>query len=170
MRRILSLAILLVAGTAQVALAAPTEGDAAAGQALFTGSARPENGGPACASCHNTAGLPFPHGGDMGPDLTDEYSKLGPDGLRYTLATLYFPAMNPLFIHHPLSRAEQADLTAFFRSVDHRRPIATGFSWLLMAGLIGLGVLVILTGIYGRKRIRSVRRALLARVARERQR
>ena len=170
MRLAFPLAALLVVGAAHVALAAPADGDAAAGEALFVGRARTHNGGPSCASCHDAAGLPFPYGGNMGPDLTDEYSKLGPDGLRYALATLYFPAMNALFLHHPLTPAEQADLGAFFRSVADRRPIATAFAPLLIAGFAGLVALVVLTGLFGRGRIRSVRRALLARVAQERQR
>lgn len=165
-----ALAFAIVLGLAHVAAAAPSDGDAAAGEAIFLGRAATRNGGPSCASCHDAAGLPFPYGGSMGPDLTDEYSKLGVNGLRYALATLYFPAMNALFIHHPLTPAEQADLAAFFRSVDHRRPIATALGPIVIAGFAGLVVLLVWTGWYGRDRIRSVRRALLVRVARERQR
>jgi hypothetical protein len=170
MRLAFPLAALIVVGTAGAAAAAPTQGDAAAGEALFVGRTQMRNRGPSCASCHNAAGLPFPYGGSMGPDLTDEYSKLGPDGLRYALATLYFPAMTALFIHHPLAPEEQADLAAFFRSIDHRRPIATALGPLVIASVAGLAALLLLTGLYGRNRVRSVRRALLARVARERQR
>lgn len=165
-----ALAFILVLGLAHSAAAAPPEGDAAAGAALFVGSTRMRNGGPSCASCHDAAGLPFPYGGSMGPDLTDEASKLGANGLRYALATLYFPAMNALFLHHPLTPAEQADVGAFLRSVDHRRPIGTALGPLVIAGFAGLVLLLVWTGLYGRNRIRSVRRALLSRVARERQR
>lgn len=165
----LLMTVAVVIGGAQVTLAAP-QGDAAVGEALFVGRTRMHNGGPSCASCHDAAGLPFPYGGSMGPDLTDEYSKLSPNGLRYAMATLYFPAMNALFIHRQLTPDEQADLTAFFRSIDHRRPIATALGPLAAAGGAGLLALLVATAVYGRTRIRSVRQALLARVAKERQR
>src|SRR5690242_13461457 len=92
-------------------LGAPA-GDPAAssGEALFTGRTPLANGGPACASCHAATGIGFPGGGSMGPDLTSEMSKLGPRGLHYALQTLYFPAMNALFLHRPLTPSEQDDL------------------------------------------------------------
>lgn len=166
----LPLVAILLVGAPSAALAAPLSGEAASGEALFVGTTPLQNGGPSCASCHDAAGLPFPYGGNMGPDLTDEHSKLGANGLRYALATLYFPAMNALFIHRQLTPDEQAALAAFFADVDRRRPRATALGPLVVAGCAGLVLLLVWTGLYGRTRVRSVRRALLARVARERQR
>lgn len=45
--------------------ASSVEGDVAAGETLFTGRRRFQNGGPPCATCHNVATLPFPSGGTM---------------------------------------------------------------------------------------------------------
>lgn len=73
-----------------------------AGEALFTGQRRFQNGGPPCATCHSVATLPFPSGGTMAPDLTHEYSKLGPEGMHYALRTLYFP--RPAAAHPPCRR------------------------------------------------------------------
>lgn len=140
--------------------------NADAGAALFTGRTRLANGGPSCASCHSAAGIHFPYGGSMGPDLTNENSKLGPTGLRYALQTLYFPAMNALFLHRPLTPEEQDDLAAFFRSIDggpQPRDVAVP---LLVEGFAGLAVLLGWTAIAGRGRVRSVRRALLERSGR----
>jgi mono/diheme cytochrome c family protein len=50
--------------------ASPPPGDVDAGTALFTGRRRFQNGGPACASCHSAATVPFPRGGTMAPDLS----------------------------------------------------------------------------------------------------
>lgn len=153
------LLVLLAAGAAAEALA---QGSAGNGEALFTGQTRFQNGGPACASCHTVAGLPFPKGGNMGPDLTHEYSKLGPAALQATLGTLYFPAMNALFSTRPLTPREQQDLTAFFQSAD-RNPVENVTSGLGIIGAIGFAVLLGITWVKGRGRVRSVRRALLER-------
>lgn len=99
----------------------------------------------------------------MGPDLTNENSKLGPTGLRYALQTLYFPAMNALFLHRTLTPAEQDSLAAFFVSIDQQPPARDAAGPLLLAGVIGLAVCVVWTALAGRGRVRSVRQALLQR-------
>ncbi len=132
------------------------------GQALFTGQIRFKNGGPACGSCHTVGGIAFPKGGTMGPELTHEYSKLGAEGMQATLETLYFPAMNALFAPRPLTPDEQQDLTAFFQSADRNRTenLTAGFAGVALAGFV---FLLGLTWLKGRRRLRSVRCALLAR-------
>ncbi len=142
----------------------PSPAAIAAGQALFNGNLRFTNGGPACASCHSASNLPFPYGGTMGPDLTHEYSKLGPEGLKLSLRTLYFPAMVALFNHRPLTLDEQANLGAFLESVDRSQPRQATLPLGVIA-LAGLLVLVIWTWTVGRRRVRSVRQALLERAA-----
>lgn len=144
-------------------------GNVAAGQALFTGQKRLSNGGPSCASCHNVATVPFPRGGTMAPDLTHEYSKLGPEGMHYALRTLYFPAMNALFLKRQLTDQEERDLAAFFQNADQSQP-GTGLTGIFGAvALLGLGVLVAGTWISGRGRVHSVRRALLKRAGIDRE-
>jgi hypothetical protein len=99
----------------------------------------------------------------MGPDLTRAYSKLGPQGLNSALETLFFPAMTPLFAYHPLTDDERLNLAAFLQSVDRRQPGTPTWAIAVIALAIVL-MLIVVTGIAGRHRIRSVRRALLERV------
>ncbi|HEV2386254.1 MAG TPA: hypothetical protein VGS20_03265 [Candidatus Acidoferrales bacterium] len=141
----------------------------AAGEALFEGRVRTRNGGPACATCHAAAGIPFPFGGTLGPDLTRESSKLGPQGLRIALKTLYFPAMDPLFRNRPLTPTEQDQLAAFFQSINQQPPPASPAPALVAAAVAELVGLFLWTWLaVGRRRLRSVRLALLARAGRNR--
>jgi hypothetical protein len=143
--------------------ATPPAGDINTGRDLFTGRRRLQNGGPACASCHSVATLPFPHGGTMAPDLTHTYSKLGPQGMHYALRTLYFPAMNALFLNRQLTVGEERDLTAFLQDADRSTSSSTATG--LTGGLAILGFVVLLgvTWASGRGRVDSVRRKLLKR-------
>ena len=99
----------------------------------------------------------------MGPDLTRAYSKLGPEGLNSALETLFFPAMTPLFAYRPLTDDERLNLAAFLQGVDRQQPGAPTLSIAAIA-LATFLMLIAATGIAGRRRIRSVRRALLERV------
>lgn len=146
------------------AATAPTPKEIAAGEALFDGRVRMQNGGPACASCHTAAGIPFPYGGTMGPDLTKEYSRLGSQGLAAVLQTLSFPAMVALFQNRPLTSTEQQQLAAFLQSIDQRPPPSSPTVILLIAAFVVLAGLFLWTWLaVGRRRVRSVRRALLER-------
>ncbi len=99
----------------------------------------------------------------MGPDLTHEYSKLGPEGMHYALRTLYFPAMNALFLKHQLTPQEEFDLSVFFQSADRAQPGIDMTTVLGILALGGFGVLMAVTWVAGRGRVHSVRRALLKR-------
>lgn len=143
------------------------QGSATRGEALFAGRISFRNGGPACTSCHSVAGLPFPNGGTLGPNLTHEYAKLGPEGMDVAIETLYFPAMVPLYDSHPLTMGEQADLKAFLESAGAQPP-SPNFTPLI--GLIALGgfaVLLVITWALWRDRLRGVRRKLVATAARQ---
>jgi len=142
---------------------ATSGGDAAVGAALFTGQRRFQNGGPPCANCHTVATLPFPSGGTMAPDLTHEYSKLGPEGMHYALRTLYFPAMNALFLKRQLTDQEERDLSALFASADSAKQVKSHTGLFGGAAVLGFLVLVGITWISGRGRVHSVRRKLLRR-------
>ncbi len=137
-------------------------GSPSVGKSLFTGAVRFKNGGPQCAACHSVTGLSFPGGGAMGPDLTKVYSKLGPDGLNSALETLYFPAMTPLFAHRPLTAQERRDLAAFFQGAAGQQA-ATATPAVGGIAVAGVFVLIGATGLAGRRRLRSVRKALLGR-------
>ncbi len=158
------LAVIAVVATPLLAQPSATSvGDAAAGEALFTGQRKFQNGGPPCGSCHSVATLPFPSGGTMAPDLTHEYSKLGPEGMHYALRTLYFPAMNALFLKRQLTYREERDLSAIFENADTARQPNSRTGIFSGAAIVGLLVLVGITWVSGRGRVHSVRRKLLRR-------
>lgn len=143
-------------------------GDAKAGEAFFTGRIRLANGGPPCISCHSVSGLAFPNGGTMGPDLTGVYNRFGPEGMAAALDTLFFVTMQPLYDTRPLTPIEQQNLAAFFKQTaqNHPRPgITAEFGLISVAGCAGLFVL---NGFIWRKRLRGVRRDLLARARKQR--
>lgn len=167
--------LLLVACLAAVAggaRAAPgLTGQAEQGRLLFGGQRPFQNGGPACAICHDIAGMRFPAGGTLGPDLTGEYSKLGPDGTAVALQTLFFPTMAPIFAGRLATPEEQADLTAFLQAAGSlpRHWHITG--WIVLIALAGFGVLLAATALAGRRRLgrtRSVRARLVEQARAER--
>ncbi len=155
-------ALLLLGHLAGVWAQAP-QGSPSVGRDLFTGGIRLQNGGPACASCHSIASIPFPNGGTMGPDLTRSYTKFGPDGMAAILETLFFPTMVPVFNTRALTSTEQLHLAAFFRTVASSPP-PSGLTLQLGAiALVVFLVLFVLTWLVGRRRVLSVRRSLLER-------
>jgi len=142
-----------------------------AGESLFRGTTRFEHGGPACAACHAAASLPFPSGGTMGPDLTHEYSRIGLNGVRGSLQTLFFPTMAPLFANRPLTTDEQDQLLAFLKDADQGHYAAgTPTARFGIVAVIGCLILLGVTWTLGRRRVRSVRHALLKRAMQKRER
>jgi len=140
-------------------------GSSARGESLFMGRTHFLNRGPACISCHSIAGLPFPNGGTLGPDLTHTYAKLGPAGTQAAMQTLYFPTMIPVYRDHQLVPQEQADMVAYFKATaaETKSPEQWATQILILAAFV-LGIIfVALTAFFWRKRVLSVRRALLAR-------
>lgn len=143
-------------------------GDAKTGEALFTGRIRLAHGGPPCISCHSVSGLAFPNGGTMGPDLTGVYNRFGPEGMAAALDTLFFVTMQPLYDRRPLTPIEQQNLAAFFKQTAQNQPrpgITAEFGLISVAGCAGLFVL---NGFIWKKRLRGVRRSLLARARKQR--
>ncbi|HKW76537.1 MAG TPA: hypothetical protein VJN64_13495 [Terriglobales bacterium] len=122
-----------------------------------------QNRGPACITCHTAGDLTFPAGGTMAPDLTHESSKLGPEGMHYALRTLYFPAMNALFLKHQLTPQEELDLSAFFEQTDQSKAEDRTTAIFAGAAFAGLVLLVAITWFLGRGRVYSVRKAMLQR-------
>ncbi len=166
-RRTLPL-LLLSALALQFCLAQPAStgpGDRSAGERLFTGQRPFQNGGPACATCHSIAGIPFPNGGNMGPDLTKTYSKFGPEGADAMLQTLFFPTMMPLFQDRSLTAAEQADLKAFLAGAAALPPPPDYTLEFGVIALCGLLALLLASGIIWRKRLRGVRATLVKTAA-----
>lgn len=139
---------------------------AATGRDLFTGHARFQNGGPACIVCHATAGVGFPNGGTLGPNLSGLYNKLGPVGAKAVFETLYFPAMVPIYSRHPLTANEQGDLLAFFQATANVPHPADTTGMILIVAIIGAIIFILLTAFFWRERVLGVR-ANMVRMATE---
>lgn len=163
-RAVLAIAFVSAAlGAVSAHAAQPGSSQEQYGRALFTGQAGTQNGGPPCASCHSISGLGFPNGGAMGPDLSGIYQTLGPDGTDAALQTLFFPTMMPIYDKRPLTPGEQKALKAFLAQagttpVGQRDTLA-----LAMAALVGFIVLLAITWLAWRGRLRGVRAPLVAR-------
>lgn len=154
--------ILIVALLAQAAVAWAQQQDAAAGERLFSGATRFARGGPPCGACHDAAGLPFPHGGSVGPDLTGSYAKYGPGPLETVLSTLYFPTMEALFAGRTPTLEERRDLTAFLQRSAATPPSTSLSPELAAAALAGALALLAVVWVVWRRRLRGVRREIVA--------
>lgn len=132
------------------------------GKELFAGDRPLQNGGPACASCHSIAGLAFPNGGTLAPDLTQEYAKLGPQGIDVALETLFFPAMTPIYDTHPLTREERNDLSLFLEQASTKPPPHGITPVIVLIPICGGIVLLAITALVWRNRLRGVRKQLVA--------
>ena len=142
-------------------------GSSSRGERLFTGLDHFRNGGPACVSCHNIAGLEVPGGGTLGPDLTGAYQKLGPNGAQSALQTLYFRVMTPIYTAHPLMPDEQIDLVAFLEQAGSGPAPKGNTAAILLAAIVLGAIFVGFTGLLWRDRVRSVRGAMVARAMRQ---
>jgi mono/diheme cytochrome c family protein len=151
-------------GAAPPATAALPPGDAAAGRELFVGGIRMKNGGPPCMSCHSISGIGALGGGTLGPDLTDAYKKYGGDaGLASFLTSVPTPTMSAVWSKNPLTPQEVANLTAFVKEgALTERPLDAIAKLALMAAL-GLVILVLIGTVYWRRRLITVRKALVQR-------
>lgn len=142
-------------------------GSAERGKELFSGSAAFQRGGPPCVSCHSVAGLPFPSGGSLGPNLTHTYTKLGSEGIDAALQTLFFPAMTPLYEAHQLTPQERNDLKAFFQQEDSQQVQEGRITVIfILIALGGLVIFLILAGLIWRGRLRRVRKHLVESASR----
>jgi|SRR5579875_390912 len=142
-------------------------GSPAAGRDLFAGKVQFRNGGPPCASCHSIAGLPFPNGGTLGPDLTGVYHKLGPQGMQSAMKTLYFHVMTSIYDRHPLTVQERADLVAFFKEAATEPKPRLNTQVVALIAFVGFLVLLLITHFLWRDRLKSVRRRMVERAVRE---
>ena len=100
-------------------------GDNRRGEALFTGGHSLQNGGTPCMSCHSVGGVAALGGGNLGPDLTKVYSRLGEAGLGSSLQNIAFPTMLNVYINKPLTDQEVADLVTFFQHADDTQKAGT---------------------------------------------
>lgn len=138
-------------------------GSPSRGESLFMGRTHFHNRGPACIACHSIAGLSFPNGGTLGPNLTHTYSTLGPRGTEAAFQTLSFGVMAPIYIDRQLVPQEQADMMAFLKQRDTQPETKWNTQILILIALSLAGLFVVITGFFWKDRVRSVRRALVAR-------
>jgi hypothetical protein len=138
-------------------------GDVENGRKLFMGYDHFEHEGPPCMGCHSVGEHGLLGGGAMGPDLTDVSHRLTQEEMASLLANNGMgisPVMQPIYITHPLTEAEQADLIVFM-TASAGQP-ETDKEWLVVA--ISLGGFVTAIAFFGfvyRNRLRGVRKALV---------
>ncbi len=161
----IALAVLVSAASHPPAAGQPaTEGAPASvedGRRLFEGRVPFQNGGPPCAACHAAATVAFPNGGTVGPDLSGIAETLGPEGMRATLQTLFFPTMLPLYQDRPLTAAEQQAVAAFLAQASGASGRDRATVLLAALALAGFLVLAAAAWLAGRGRLRGVRATLV---------
>lgn len=143
-------------------------GDVENGRDLFMGYVHFQNGGPPCMGCHSMGNNGLLGGGALGPDLTNVSAEMNQTSLVSILSNFgpkISPVMEPIYIEHPLTVDEQADLIAFLnvsigQAETNREPIVIGIS------LAGSMVVAGLLGFFYRGRMRGAR-APLVRKAQE---
>lgn len=151
------------AGGAPTAAAAPLLGDPGRGRAIFIGAKHLTNGGTACMACHRAATVAS-GGGQLGPELTLVHHKLGGDrGMPPWLSNPPTKVMAAVYRFRPLTAAEIADLTSFFRETSEasRQLSNAPLRQVQLFGIGGSLFLFVVAGVFWCRRIRSVRKAVL---------
>ena len=139
-----------------------TAGISDSGRMLFIGEAQLDNGGPACISCHNVAGVGALAGGTLGPDLTNVHDRYGEAGLAAALTGLPFPTMRGVYTDKPLTEDEAANLFAYFALSSQGTSEPVNLSFVLI-GLGGFLLIMLLFQLIWRKRLLGVRIPLVGR-------
>lgn len=141
-----------------------TSQDIAVGQDLFWGRRALSSGGPACASCHTLGTLGGLGGGQLGPDLTRVYERLGGrKGVGTWLAAPATPTMQAVFKTKPIQPEEILPLLAVVEEAGAAGTPAPGGPSLAFVAF-GFGGMVVALGVFGgvwRDRFRAVRRPLV---------
>lgn len=147
----------------EVVVVALVPSDASVGKRLFEGTNRFDNGGPPCLACHSIAGIGALGGGALGPDLTGAYDKFGADGIASILATTPFQTMAPIFGDRPLTEQEQIHLAEFLGQASVSSRTAASVGQLALLAAAGAASLLLVMRFVWRRRLREVRRPMLAR-------
>jgi cytochrome c2 len=141
--------------------------DILAGKELFNGERRFENGGASCTSCHNATYNNSGKGGILAKDLTKAYSRLGGfAGIKGIIASAPFPSMLVTYKNHPVTETENAQIQLFLKNADEQNPAQplVEKTWFLHAAMVvGLVILLAITGLWFRRKRLSVNHVLLKR-------
>jgi cytochrome c551/c552 len=141
--------------------------DILAGKELFNGERRFENGGASCASCHNATYNKSGKGGILAKDLSKAYSRLGGfAGIKGIIASAPFPSMLETYKNHPVTEEENAQLQLFLKSTDEQNPVQplVGQAWFLYSAIVaGLFILLVIAGLWSRRKRLSVNHSILIR-------
>jgi len=131
-------------------------GDTESGEAIFLGSRRLENAGPACVACHTAANHQSLSGYTLGPDLTDLAVRYGgADAVAAALSNPPSATMQPMFDGAPMTDQERADLAAYFDSISETQVSRSPVDILLVGGVIGMIIFVALMLLAPRSRQRG---------------
>jgi mono/diheme cytochrome c family protein len=150
------------ASTAAAPAASFPTGDSVHGRELFVGGARFKNGGPPCMSCHSISGIGALGGGTLGPDLSGAYQKYGgTEGLESFISGLPTPTMNAVWSKEPLTPQEIADVSAFIKEAAVTERPLNSIGQLALLAVLGLVILAIIIASYWRRRLLSVRIAMV---------
>ena len=163
-KRAVNCLALLTAGLLMLAaLSWAQQGDPLRGEALYVGSVGFSEGGAPCLACHGIAGhaLGPAANASYGPDLTSLYEDYGEEELLAVLEDLSFGSMTAIFADRPLTDEEKTDLTAFFGSIAAETAPDIG-SRLVLHVLIVTVLIAALIGAFGWRRMKEVRRPLIA--------
>ena len=132
-----------------------TQAEVDLGLALFQGTERFENKGPACNSCHHVKNDAVIGGGVLAADLTEVFSRLGHAGVKSILGKAPFPVMEQAYRDKPLTEAENKALVAFLQYSDkehfYQQPRDFGLR-LFVTGVVGVAVLFGLIALFGSRR------------------
>lgn len=150
--------------TAPAIKASAVTGNPQIGKDLFTGVARFRNGGPPCMACHSVAGIGALGGGQLGPDLTTVVTRYGG-----AVAVAAFvggsptPTMNAVWLQHPLTPDERANVVAFLAQATVSQRPAEAIWQLAVLAVAGLAILLVIVGWLWRGRLSEVRRPMIAK-------
>jgi ubiquinol-cytochrome c reductase cytochrome c subunit len=126
-----------------------------AGQAMFQGAIRFENGGAACNACHDVRNDAVIGGGILAAELTTVFSRMGGAGVKAILGQAPFPVMQAAYADKPLTEEEVTALVAFLEYADseeyNQLPRDYGIG-LFLSGAVGAAILFLFFGIFWRDR------------------
>ena len=140
-------------------------GEPEKGEQYFSGRLAFQNGGPPCMACHSVPGIMYLGGGNLGPDLTTAYQKMG-EGITSLLVNVPFPTMKPIFDRHPLTSTEAGDVAAFLRKISSEQPQNYSMRVITVSVLAFILFLLIMMLIW-RNRLKSVRRTMVEQAKKE---